>query len=134
MSHPLLIFILYHFLYALYHMLILYLLISFVILLSHMLMHLCHLYIISCVISPYYISPHYTCQLPVYCSMFLSPYYISCLCAYSFDIHCFCMIRVHKINVNVSQNPIVIRMKSNRKVRRSWVPNTFPRMYLSIWT
>ena len=28
-------------------------------------------------------------------------------------------------------NPKVIQMKANRKAGRSWVPNTFPRTYLS---
>ena len=78
--------------------------------LSHLPMHLHYLYIVSCDISQLY--------LPI---------------AYLFAlIYVACMVKVLHNKCLCQINPkIVIKMKASRKAGQSWVPNTFPRTYIS---
>ena len=96
-------------LYALYYMLILYLFISYVMLLSHMFMHL------HCTCTFFHMLSFHITSL--HCVFFAL---INCLHVKGLLNKCLCQI-----------NPKVIQMKVSRKAGWSWVPTTFPRMYLS---
>jgi hypothetical protein len=118
-SHPLLIFILCHFLDALYYMLMSSFHIVFphfiCLALSHMLTHLYYIHRFFCMsYSMSLLSSH---SISFYWVLFAL---ICCFHGKGLLNKCCCRI-----------NPKVIQMKASRKAGRSWVPNTFPRTYLS---